>query len=59
MASVPQLVFGTLQDCQGATLTFISGVEVPGMVFWRGSGVLEGSRIMRVQELRWFPVLKS
>eukprot|EP00959_Pyramimonas_sp_CCMP1952_P318738 6669303-Pyramimonas_sp.AAC.1 len=29
---------GTIQDCQGAAVTLIRGVEVNRMVFWHGSG---------------------
>eukprot|EP00959_Pyramimonas_sp_CCMP1952_P442812 9269947-Pyramimonas_sp.AAC.1 len=38
MANVPGTAFGTIPDCQGATLPMIRGVEVPGLVFWHGSG---------------------
>eukprot|EP00959_Pyramimonas_sp_CCMP1952_P077409 1617951-Pyramimonas_sp.AAC.1 len=30
--------FGTASECQGAPIKLIRGVEVPGMVPWRGSG---------------------
>eukprot|EP00959_Pyramimonas_sp_CCMP1952_P386462 8099242-Pyramimonas_sp.AAC.2 len=29
---------GIIQDCQGATVTLIRGVEIAGIVFWHSSG---------------------
>eukprot|EP00959_Pyramimonas_sp_CCMP1952_P069911 1459634-Pyramimonas_sp.AAC.1 len=34
--------FGTMSDCQGATVTLVRDVEVPGMVLWHSSGVASG-----------------
>eukprot|EP00959_Pyramimonas_sp_CCMP1952_P343715 7199761-Pyramimonas_sp.AAC.1 len=53
MANIPEMCFGMIRQCQGATITLIRGVEVPGIVFWHGSG--SSGRNNQVDSWRWKP----
>eukprot|EP00959_Pyramimonas_sp_CCMP1952_P251969 5264797-Pyramimonas_sp.AAC.1 len=52
-AAHPQSRIRTIQDCQGAPITLIRCVEIPGMAIWRDSG--SSKRDNQTDPWRWDP----